>query len=190
VIKFLFTLIVASALFWGYWNFWAVSDRTLPNQNISSGIVSYGKETMDSLEGNGFISLDGTQVRGKVSVNGNLKAQNATIGFLVCNGHANLQDCVIFGTSEVKGFMNAAKTEFQAGIIAGTQKIYLTDCATESLTIKDVSWAIGPQSVELKGNTVVKGSIIFESNKGVVYLSDQSRILGKVIGGNVEKLSW
>ncbi len=189
MIKLFLFLLFACAIFWGYWNFLAVPDRDNPIQNISSGIVSYGKETVDTLQGNGLVSLDGTTVRSKLEVNGSLKAVNATIGFLVCTGYANLQECVIYGTSEIKGFMSATKTVFQGQINASTQKIYCTDCITESITVKEAGWTIGAQSIELKGKTLVKGSIIFESNKGTVYVSDQSRILGKVIGGTVEKLS-
>jgi hypothetical protein len=185
---FLFLLFIC-ALFWGYWNFLAAPDRDRPIQNISSGLVSYGKETVDTLQGNGFVSLDGTTVRSKLEVNGSLKAVDARVGFLLCNGYASLQNSIIHGSSEIKGFMSAVNTQFEGLIVATTQKIYLTDCITESITIKEAGWTIGSQSISLQGHTTVKGSIIFESNQGVIYLSEHSKILGQVIGGRIEKLS-
>ena len=179
--KFLITLLLVAALGYFYWSSSYTINPTI--QNVSSGVISYGKETMDSLKGNGLVTLEGTTIRGRLEVNGSVKATKAFIGAFDCAGYANLTDCVIKTHSDVNGFLNANRTAFQGPVVLKAQKAEFTDCTIESLIVKNPSWVFGTQVIELQGKTVVKGSITFESGQGKVNMSPQSKVLGKIVGG-------
>lgn len=181
---FLMLLIICIGA-WMYWNAAPTHDSSQPVQNVSSGVISYGKESLESLQANGLVTLDGTTIRGKLEVNGSVKANGATIGYFECNGHANLQDCQILAKTNVSGFLNATKCSFQGPITASTQKIEFNDCTLDSLVIKSPGWVLGSQVVELNGASSVKGDITFESGKGKITKSSQATIGGNVTGAEV-----
>ena len=189
MIKFFLIGLVVLGLYWVYWNTSYSSYANKPIQNRSSGIVSYGKETIEALHANGFVSLDGTTVLGKLEVNGSLKIIDASIGFLECSGYTSMQDSTVHEATVLAGFLNATRVVFDGPITTTTQKMSCRDCSMESILVKSTVWSVGSQSIELTGNTVVKGSITFEAGNGKVYLSNRARILGKVIGGEVENIS-
>jgi hypothetical protein len=153
-------------------------------QNVSSGIISYGKETFDAVKTNGFATLEGTTVKGALEATGRIKAIHASIGSFSCNGYATLIDTRIKSQSEVNGFLHAFATQFQGPVTVAAGSVDFTDCTIDSLVIKSGAWIFGTQVVELYGNTVVKGSITFESGQGKVIKSPQSKIQGKIIGGS------
>src|SRR3989338_8524573 len=69
----------------------------------NSGSQTFGKETIDSIEVNGFVKLDGTNVTDYLQVNGHLKAKNAKIEEMQVNGRANLDNCLIRKKSIICG---------------------------------------------------------------------------------------
>lgn len=179
--KFILTLILIAALAYFYWNSSYNVSPTI--QNVNSGVLSYGKETMDSLKANGLVSLDQTTVRGRLEVNGSVKATKAIMGAFDCAGYASLTDCLIKTHSDVSGFLNATRTAFQGPVVLKAQNATFTDCTIESLIVKNPTWVFGTQVIELQGKTIVKGSITFESGHGKVNMSPQSKVLGKIVGG-------
>jgi hypothetical protein len=155
--------------------------------NISSGVISYGKDSLSSLKGNGLVTLEGTYVRGPLEVNGSLSAKDAHIGSLIVTGHASLEGCVIDGKASVKGFLSAENTTFQDTLGLTTQKASFENSTLSSVVIHKSGWAFGTQELILSKKTICKGPITFESGKGKIILSDDSQILGPVEGAVVEK---
>lgn len=175
-------LVIISCLGWAYWSVIPFGSSDVAVQNTSSGLISYGKETIESLKANGLVSLDGTTVKNGLEVNGSLKAQNATVGSLLCNGHTSVTDVVIKGKSEVFGFLNATRTQFQGELVLGAQSVTFVDASLGSILVKSPPWIIGSQVITLSGKTAVKGTITFESGKGIVKVLGDSKVSGKIIG--------
>jgi hypothetical protein len=158
-----------------------------PGQNTSSGIISYSKQSLDSLHTNGFVTLEDSEIKQKLEVHGSLKAIRAKIGSLKVNGYANLLQSTIRSDSQINGFLNAVNSTFNGPLKVASQGVELQDCQLQSIAIEDASWILGSQTLELKGKTKVLGSITFESGKGTLIMSPESSIKGQVIGAQIKK---
>lgn len=153
----------------------------------ATGIIHHGKETMDSLQGNGRVTLEGTTIKNGLKVNGSLFGHKASIGKLDVGGHGHLVKCQVLGKSSVSGFFSAEKTNFKDKLVLTGQKLVLQKCKVGSIHVKKTPWPFQSQVVELSKNSVCKGKITFESGKGRVIVKDKSKILGKVRGAVIEK---
>lgn len=155
--------------------------------NVSSGVVVYGTETLNGVQGNGFVTLDGTTVLGVVHVNGHLDAKNAKMASLSVNGNVCLTKSRVLGNSDITGFMSAVGSKFDGDIAISSKKITLDNCQATHILVRKTAWSFGSQVVELNHKSKVTGGIIFEAGDGRVLLSPDSHVGGRVIGGQIEK---
>lgn len=153
----------------------------------ATGIIHHGKETLDSFQGNGRVTFEGTTVKNHAQVNGSLFAHKAILGTLDVGGHAHLRKSSVAGKTRISGFLTAEKTNFRNRIVLTGQKLTLQNCKVGSIHIKKTNWPFSSQVVELSKNSVCKGKIVFDSGKGRVVVKDGSKILGKVRGAVIEK---
>lgn len=151
----------------------------------SYGYQKYGKETVDTIQANGSVILEGTKILGLVSVNGSCNAEESAIGSLQVNGQVKLKNCLIDNTTVVNGLLHADSTKFQKELSASSQKIILGACSINSLTIREVNGYDGPQIIDLRSGTKVTGPITVESGNGEIWLSSNSEILDQVTGAKV-----
>lgn len=148
---------------------------------------NYGTETLESLEGNGLMKLNGTSITNKLHVAGSLIAKDATIGILDIMGDANICDSTIKKPSTIVGSLQVSRTTFEQPLTILSPKALFTASHLESITVqKDLSFK-GKQVIELKQRSIVNGPIHFESGKGEVLLFSGSKVLGPVTGGQVIK---
>lgn len=186
--KYVIVVVVFVLLVFSY--YWGEQRRGTDNssvRNVSSGIIHYGNETFANLQGNGFVTLDGTSVRKSLVVNGSLDANKAHIGSLKVNGHATLAGTTIAGKTEITGFLSAEKCLFKKEVSVAAHKVRFVDCTLDAISVKNASWSFGIQIIELGQKTICKGPIIFESGKGKIILSEGSQVLGSIQGAVVEK---
>ncbi len=156
------------------------------NQSIYTyGYQRYEKEIVDSIQGNGMISLEGTKVLGLVLVNGSLNAEESVIDSLQVNGQAVLKDCLINHTATINGALDADNTKFQKELSVVSQRVTLRACSIGSLIIREVSGYDGIQVIDLRGGTKVIGAIVVESGKGEIWLSSNSEIPNRVSGAKI-----
>lgn len=156
--------------------------------NFDFGYQKYGKETVNSIQGNGSVVLEETKVLGHVQVNGSLKADESLINSLQVNGQADLNNCVIADTTIINGSLTANNTKFQQELSVASQKIVLRMCSVDSLTVREVSGYTGTQVIDLLSGTNVIGSITVESGKGEIWVSSNSEIQStQVFGAQVYK---
>lgn len=151
------------------------------------GYQGFGKETVNSIQANGTVSLEGTKVLGLVYVNGSLNAEDADIDSLKVNGQLELKSCLINNNSIVNGSLNAENTEFQKELSVASQKITLRSCSVNSLTVREVSGFNGRQIIDLRSGTKVNGPIIVESENGEIWLSSNSVVSGPISGAQVHR---
>lgn len=153
--------------------------------NQGYGYQRYGKETVNSIQANGSVFLEGTKVLGTVHVNGSLEADEAAMENLEVNGQVNLKNCLINGTSLINGSLTADNTKFQDELSVASQKILLRTCSVDSLRIREVVGFDGVQIIDLRSGTKVTGSIVVESGNGEIWLSSNSEISGEISGAKV-----
>lgn len=186
--RYLICILIGAALAYGYIHYYHNAPSEAAGSVVSSsGLAHYGKDTLSALKSNGFVTLEGTTVKGMVDVNGKLDAQGASLGDLEVNGAVSLTNCQVKGKTRVNGFVNASKTIFYDECNIASQKIVLTDCTVPSIVIRDISWMPGTQVLELHGNSKIAGNVTFESGKGKILLSAGSVISGTITGAEIEK---
>lgn len=153
------------------------------NKTYNYGYQKYGKESLDSIQVNGTVILEGTKVSGLVHVNGCLEAEETEINTLQVNGQTELHNSVIRNTSVINGSITADNTKFQNALSVASQRIVLRMCTVESLTIREVIGFTGKQVVDLRSGTKVLGPIIVESGNGEIWISSNSEISEEQVSG-------
>jgi hypothetical protein len=179
--RYLIGIIIVVAI--GYFLFFREETHSV---HVSSGVISYGRDTITSVDAAGYITLDGTTVKQKVDVKGRIDAKDARIGLLHVTGNASLTGCIVDGITDIQGFLNAVNTKFKDKIVISSNSLSLQACQVPSIEVRKTGWAFGSQVIELTKNSKV-GGIIFESGNGKVIVSGGSTISGPVIGAEIEK---
>lgn len=155
--------------------------------NISHGSQTYGKETVEKVQANGLVKLNGTKVTKHLQVNGSLKAENAQIEEMQVNGQATLDHCLIKQKSNVCGALIATDSRFEDELSVSSERAVFDACELTSLHILRVRGYCGVQVVELKAKTKIDGPITFDGGKGEVIADSDTKISGRVIGGKIRK---
>jgi hypothetical protein len=154
----------------------------------AQGVNQYGRTELEAIDSIGLIKLNGTSIKNQLQLVGSLIAQDAKIGSLNITGEANLTGCTVENEGKIVGAFQATKSNFKKNLTISSQKILLTACKAESLTIHRNEGFKGKQTLELTQNTVINGTVVFESGKGEVVLhSPGSQVLGGVVGGKIIK---
>jgi len=144
-----------------------------------SGIVEDSK--FNFLTTNG--SLDAKDVTVKnLSTKGSLKAQNLVTDNLTVLGSAYGERVTVSGKTSISGWLNMIDSKF-ANIEFTTGNATLESTSVSNIIFTNPN-AEG-QKLTLRGNSVVEGDITFKSGKGEVVLGNNSKIKGKVVGGNI-----
>lgn len=178
-IGFLVVLTALSMMCKGY------SMEKINKSTYSYGYQRYGKETVDSIQGNGSVILEGTKVLGVVLVNGSLNAEESAIESLQVNGQVDLKNCLINNTATINGSLNADNTQFQKELSIASQRITLRTCSIDSLVVREVSGYDGIQVIDLRSGTKITGPVVVESGNGEIWLSSNSEIIDQVSGAKV-----
>jgi hypothetical protein len=150
--------------------------------NIIPGSVTCSSGTVDSLTGNGTVTVNGTTVSGTTLVNGLLNAEDANFYSLDVNGSVKLIQCTINHTATIKGSLTASSTKFD-----NTLKLYSSETRFINSKVGG-DLHLGhtdpkKQIVYLDNFSEIAGNVIFDDGDGEVVLRGQSKVNGKVIGG-------
>lgn len=184
-------MIILATAFVGCFSYFQLSagDRmaTGTGKWASHGNLIYGRETVGTVENNGFVSLNGTKVTEFLQVNGRLKAEDAQIEEMQVNGQATLDRCSVSQKSTICGSLVATLSQFSDTLFVSSEKVVFNSCMLNALRMIKVGGYQGTQVVELRGKTKVNGSIIFEAGNGEVIIDPGCEIIGDIIGGKVRK---
>lgn len=152
--------------------------------NIVPGSVTCGQGTVDSLSGNGMVTVNGTIVSGATLVNGLLNAEDASFFSLEVNGSVRLTQCTINDVASVKGSLVASSTKFEKALeIFSSETRFINSKVSNNLRLGHTDSK--KQVVYLDNFSEVSGDIIFDDGQGEVIVRGQSKVGGKVIGGQV-----
>lgn len=152
--------------------------------DYQAGFVHYGKENIPHVYANGTVFLNGTHIEQTLKANGDVEAIQAQIASLFVNGHIRLRNCVIHDKSFINGSLEAENCLLEEKLSIATDLIILKNCETNSITIRP-SKLNRPQILDMRENTVVNGSIVFESGQGQVWTSKNSEVTGYIKGAKI-----
>lgn len=152
--------------------------------NTVPGSVTCGQGTVDSISGNGMVTVNGTQVIGSTLVNGLLSADDASFFSLDVNGSAKLTQCTINDAATIKGSLTASSTKFEKTLdLFSSQTRFINSKVSHDLHLGHTDSR--KQVVYLDNFSEISGDIIFDDGEGEVILRGRSKIGGNVIGGHV-----
>ncbi|MBX9704720.1 MAG: hypothetical protein K5Q00_00565 [Gammaproteobacteria bacterium] len=148
------------------------------------GIVTCGSGTVTNVIGNGLVQLNGTTVTGAVITNGSLIAKNAILNKVKANGSSSLTNTKVSGASYFNGLLNSVGSSFLQPLTLGSGNSTLDSTSTTDITVTASKPPI-QQKLTLQNASKVMGSITFQQGNGLVNLSSDSSISGKVNGGKI-----
>lgn len=154
-----------------------------PANQSAEGYLTYGNETLNSVQVNGFVTLNGTTILQQLQVNGSLSANQAQIGAMIVNGQASLNNCTVKNKSTVAGSISAMLSTFNDEITLDSNNSTFDACTIASIRVRKNKNNAIPPTIELKGKTKVSGMITFESGNGQVIASPDSQITSQQLTG-------
>lgn len=148
-----------------------------------AGYANYGNETLDSLNYNGTVNLDGTSIYHNTIVNGSFEAHDARLNKLLVNGAVTVADTIVSGPVQVNGFLTCKDSTFMEQVCIASRKAVFDSSTVHDILIKPSSG--NSESVVYLQDTQVLGSIVFQGGHGKVYVDKDSSIQGSVEGGEI-----
>jgi len=152
--------------------------------NFNPGSVTCGKGTVENLNGNGMVSVSGTNITGTTAVNGMLNAEDAHLNVMDINGSAILFKCMVSSDVKIKGALKASSSSFNSNIDMYSDYTRIVNTKVHGNINIHRNYG-SRQKLLLEDNSQVQGDIVFEQGNGIVVLDQSSKILGNVIGGKI-----
>lgn len=148
------------------------------------GICNYGKEVIPEVICYGPTVLKETTVNGNVKVTGPLKAYNVSMSSLDVTGTVEIENSNVVGEAHVTGLLSSTKTKFEKGLAVTGDHVELNHSTINgTLTISSSS---EKPLLDMSCDSWVTGSVIFSGSKGVVKITDDSMVKGKLENAEFE----
>ena len=147
------------------------------------GVCNYGKENLQSVVCYGPTMLKESQVTGDIKVTGPLRAYHVVAGGVSVTGPVLIENSAIHGLVNVIGDFSAVKDDFASDLNITSQVVTLNQSTVHgSITIHASE---GEPRLKLQCSTAVAGSVTFSDKPGVVEVTEDSIVQGKVINGEI-----
>lgn len=151
-----------------------------------TGGCAFGKETILDPLCYGPTTLAETTVTGKMSVAGQLDAQNSSMGTVEVAGVANMDGSNVKGDTHLMGPMTANRSIFGGDLSIDSDKMTLSASIVKgSITVKSAQ--AGPV-LELTCGTTVVGGINFQGQPGIIKKTGDVLIEGRITNGTIEPI--
>ena len=105
-------------------------------------------------------------------------------GDIIFYGSSNIKNCTFYNNCLITNDLEVLDSFFRGNLSLNGEKFSFSNCEVESIHI-DPPTPMKTQVVVLKSGTVVNKSIFFKKGRGKVVLSKDSKIKGKVVGGEI-----
>lgn len=151
------------------------------------GALSAKKVTFADVQVNGSSELINSTVKGQMNIDGGLNVEQGEFEALNVNGGVSLSQAHIKGEAVINGGLIARDTSFEKHLSVAAEKIEFDNVKLLSLHVQCVGKRAKMQQVLLKGNTLVKGDIVFDG-KGKVLMETGAKIQGTVKNGKIVAL--
>lgn len=150
------------------------------------GVCLLNKETVDKMICHGPAVLKDATITGDVKVSGALTGTNMNAKGVMIGGGATLKDCTINGSADIDGNMDASRVDFEQGLLITANDVRLSDSSVKGSIIVDIDNEHAPR-VYLECGSTVSENVEFKGKKaGLVQVTDDSSVKGKVINGTME----
>lgn len=148
------------------------------------GICNYGKETIPEVICYGPTVLKETTVNGDVKVTGPLKAYNVNMSSLEVTGTVEMENTNVVGNAHITGPLSSTKSKFEKGLEVTGDSVELNHSTINgTLTISSSS---EKPLLDMSCDSWVTGAVVFNGTKGIVKITDDSMVKGKVENGEFE----
>lgn len=161
---------------------------SLVHAYVGFDVCNYGEEKLDSVLCYGPSVFAGTVINGHVKVAGSLNAKHVKLGTVNIIGTVEINDAVINGDTEITGSLNANKTSFDKNI-----KLTATYAQFKASTVKGAIIMYSGKNkpiITVVCGTKILGSVTFANESGVVRMSPDSIIEGKLVNGTIETIKF
>ena len=155
-----------------------------PVCQYNPGETRCGEGTVADVHANGTANLNGTTVTGDTIVNGTLHSHGAKLARVDVNGSACIKDSQVSQTAMINGTLKSQHSTFASDIRLGSTLSTLDHTNTVNIDVTADSSG-HDQLIYVSDASTVQGDITFNSGKGIVYLSKDSKITGQVRGGKI-----
>lgn len=148
------------------------------------GVCNYGKQKIDSVVCYGPTVMKATTVNGDVKVTGSLQAENLTAKNLLIQGSVDLKNSLIKGSTNATGALHTDHVEFKQGVaVTGNDIVMSTTKVNGMVTV--TSQDKSPY-LQLQCGSTITGAVLFDGKAGVVQITGDSLVQGKVVNGSME----
>jgi hypothetical protein len=148
------------------------------------GVCNYGNQVVSSVICYKPAVLKQTTINGDIKVTGSLQAFSITVQSMLIEGDVDIEDSRVFGNVSIIGDLFADNVEFKKGIAVTGDSIVLKGTKVNGLVI--VTSETETPYLEVQCGSKVKGSVLFNDKAGVIKITDDSIIQGKVVNGSFE----
>lgn len=148
------------------------------------GICDFGNVTLPSIVCSGPGFLKNTIVKGDIRIAGNMEAHDIQAAAVSVTGSLTIDRSKIGGQVDVAGNLEASQTEFAKSIIVSGTTVVLNHSRVFG-EVKINSTVTKP-TLRLVCGSVIAGTVNFGNLEGVVQVTGDSMVQGKVINGTLE----
>lgn len=168
-----------------------------------NGKATLSHKKLDSVQVNGTLKFNKLIVHEKLYVNGSIKGQKLKCKILDINGLFNgefveAEEVSVLGTfmgnkinisgkTSIFGLLNVSESSF-ADITVNGENIILKNSTANNIYVKKNTSKGTSQELTLAGKSTISGDVTFESGKGIINLSKDAKILGKITGAEINKV--
>lgn len=181
-----------------------LSDKTF-EELVILGVAKLSNVKAGSLDVVGALSFNNLEVTGDVEILGPIKedsenlkckdlevvgtitAKNIMCSRINVKGSINVTNIKASGEAAIMGGVEIKNGEL-GNLVLFSDEITLENVKANSIVIEKTGiLSQQNQTLHLKGDTVISGTIDFKSGKGTIVMGSGARIDGKINGGTVQK---
>lgn len=147
------------------------------------GICNHGKENLSTVVCYGPTVLKETTVAGEIKVTGPLRAYDVTSGGVNVVGSVSLEKSMVKGRVVIVGPFSAQQTDFVGDMDMTSNEAVLSQTKVRGSIVLHSSQT--EPHLKLQCGTIVTGSVTFADKPGIVEVTDDSIVQGKVVNGDI-----
>jgi hypothetical protein len=151
-----------------------------------TGVCVFGNETVDSVVCYGPTVMKQTIVKGDVKVVGTLRAENISARNIQVQGNAELRNSLISQSAKVVGSLSANNVEFKQGVAVESDSVSLNQTKVNGMVT--ITSPANTPYFQVQCNSVVTGAVLFDGKAGVIQITGDSLVQGRVSNGAMERV--
>lgn len=154
------------------------------NAYVGFGVCNFGKEVVPSVVCYGPAVLKQTTIQGDMKIAGSLSAENITVGAMTVSGDTDIANSTVNGASDITGALHSDHTNFGKGINIQGEDVLLNHSVIKgSMTISSSN---NTPYLKIQCSSAITGTVVFDGKPGVIQITGDSAVQGKVTNGAME----